>query len=244
MNSQPDLTESLIKRQQINKYSRWMYNNFKRYIGKRVLDIGSGTGNIINFFINNCERVVATEIFPGELEYIKERFIANNLECKIFDISKGDIEELKNYLFDTITCINVLEHIEDDFKAVSNMKDIIITGGRIIILVPAISKAYGTMDKACGHFRRYDKGDLEKIADTLRLKVIYNKYMNPLGLIPWIIKGKIQKKEATFSDSLDEKSSFIYNIASGILENAEKLIKAPFGISQIVVFEKEQAIHE
>lgn len=239
MNAQPDLTESLKKRQQINKYSRWMYNNFKGYIGKRVLDIGSGTGNMISFFIDNCEKVVATEIFPDELEYIKERFKSSNLECRIFDISKDNIEESKKYSFDTITCINVLEHIEDDLKAVSNMKGIIEIKGRIIILVPAVSKAYGTMDKACGHFRRYDKGDLEKIADTLGLKIISNKYMNPLGLIPWILKGKIQKKECTFSDYLDEKRSFIYNFASGLLENIEKVIKMPFGISQIVILEKE-----
>lgn len=239
MDSQPDLTEALKKRQQINKYSRWMYNNFKGYVGRRVLDIGSGTGNMISFFIDNCVKVVATEIFPDEIKYIKERFKTNNLECRIFDISKDDIEELKKYSFDTITCINVLEHIENDLNAVSKMKDIIQIKGKIIILVPAISKAYGTMDKACGHYRRYDKGDLKRIADTLGLKIICNRYMNPLGLIPWIIKGKIQKKECTFSDNLDEKSSFIYNFASGILENIEKVIKAPLGISQIVVLEKE-----
>lgn len=151
-NIHPDLSESLKKRQQINRYSRWMYNNFKDYIGKRVLDIGSGTGNMISFYINSCEKVVATEIFPAELEYISKRFESTNIECRLFDIAKSDISPLKEYLFDTITCINVLEHIEDDIKAVSNMKDIIQTGGKIIILVPAISRAYGTMDKACGHY--------------------------------------------------------------------------------------------
>lgn len=239
MNAQPDLTESLKKRQKINRYSKWMYNNIKEYIGKRVLDIGSGTGNMISFFIDNCEKIVATDIFPEEIQYMKERFKTDNFECRIFNISTDNIEELRVYSFDTITCINVLEHIEYDLKAVSKMKNIVKMRGKIIILVPAISKAFGTMDKACGHYRRYDKGDLEKIADTLGLKIIHNKYMNPLGLIPWMIKGKIQKKESTFSDNLDDNSSAIYNFASGVLENIEKIIKAPFGISQIVVFEKE-----
>lgn len=238
-NIHPDLSESLKKRQQINRYSRWMYNNFKDYIGKRVLDIGSGTGNMISFYINSCEKVVATEIFPAELEYISKRFESTNIECRLFDIAKSDISPLKEYLFDTITCINVLEHIEDDIKAVSNMKDIIQTGGKIIILVPAMSKAYGTMDKACGHYRRYDKGDLQKTANQLGLKIVSNKYMNPLGLIPWIIKGKVQKKNCTFSDNLDEKNSAFYNFAAVILENIEKVIKMPFGISQIIVLTKE-----
>lgn len=238
MKSQPDLTESLIKRQKINRYSRWMYNNFKNYIGKRVLDIGSGTGNMVGFFIDKCEKVVATEISVDGIEYIQKRFKTNNLECKLFDISKDNIDELKTFHFDTITCINVLEHIEDDVETVAKMKEIVGCGGRIIILVPASSKAYGTMDKACGHYRRYNKGDLKKIANMLDLKIIFNKYMNPLGLIPWIIKGKIQKKETTFSDDLSEKGSFAYNFAAVILENIEKIIRMPFGISEIIVFEK------
>lgn len=239
MNTQPDLTESLKKRQKINRYSKWMYNNFKCYIGKRVLDIGSGTGNMISFYMNRCEKIVATDIFPDEIQYMEERFKTNNVECITFNISSDNIDKLKDYFFDTVTCINVLEHIEDDINAVAKMKDIVGEKGKIIILVPAVSTAYGTVDKACGHFRRYDKGDLEKIADTLELRIILNKYMNPLGLIPWIIKGKIQKKESTFSDDLDNKSSFIYNFASGILESIERIVKVPFGISQIVVFEKE-----
>lgn len=240
MNIQPDLTESLKKRQKINRYSQWMYNNFKQYIGRRVLDIGSGTGNIISFFVNECEKVVATDIFTEEIQYMKNRFKTNsNFECIMFDISKDDIFELKEFCFDTVTCVNVLEHIEDDLDAVKKMKEIVARNGKIVILVPAMSKAYGTMDKACGHYRRYDKGDLEKIADTLGLKIISNKYMNPFGLIPWIIKGTIQKKQSTFSDDLGDKTSSLYNLAACVLENIEKVIKAPFGISQIVVLEKD-----
>lgn len=239
MAMQPDLTESLKKRQQINRYSRWMYNNFKDYIGNRVLDIGSGTGNIISFFIDKCEKVVATDIFPSEIEYMKERFTNNNnLECRVFNISDDDIDELKGYSFDTITCINVLEHIEDDFEALKKMKQIVINNGIIILLVPAFYFLFGTLDKKCGHFRRYNKNILKEIAIRLDLKVIAHKYFNIFGIIPWYIKGKILKKDGTFSDTLNENNSKIYNLASWLLEPFERIIKVPLGISEVIVLQK------
>jgi SAM-dependent methyltransferase len=50
---------------------------------------------------------------------------------------------------DTITCINVLEHIEKDVKALKHMKHFLKKGGKVVIFVPALQGIYGTLGPPC-----------------------------------------------------------------------------------------------
>ncbi len=240
MNEHPDLTKALEKRQDISRYSRWIYNNIRPFIKIRVLDIGSGTGNMVRFFFEeDLEIIAATDIFESQIETMKKRFgDKKNFFPFLFDISRDDCSALAEYGFDTITCINVLEHIEDDLLALVRMKEIIEHKGRIVLLVPALSWIFGTMDKACGHCRRYDRHDMDRLARKAGLEIIYKQFMNPMGIIPWFIKGRILRKMSTFSETLDKRSSFIINAVSAVLEKGEKIIRPPAGISQITVMEK------
>ncbi len=239
MLEQPNLREALIKRQKIDRYSLWMYHSFENYVGKRVLDIGTGTGNLVSFYADKCDKVITTDIFPDQVSYATERFKdLKNIECMMFDICKDDINIFKKYNLDTITCINVLEHLEDDFEVLKRAKDIIVENGKVIILVPSFSWLYGTLDKSCGHYRRYDKKILLKMARELNFTVIKDNYFNLFGIIPWYLKGKVFKKEKTFSETLNEVNSKIYNIASVILEPLEKTLKIPFGMSEIIILQK------
>ena len=96
------------------------------------------------------------------------------------------------------------------------------------------------MDSNVNHYRRYDKGELKKIADECDLTVEYNKYFNALGIIPYYIRGKKKFKSGeSFSTSLNENNSKIYNLASKILEPIERKISIPFGLSEIIVLEKK-----
>ena len=63
--------------------------------------------------------------------------------------------------FDTIVCVNVLEHIEDDVKALQAFRDIVTpANGHVLIFVPAVQAAYGPLDAELGHHRRYSKRSL------------------------------------------------------------------------------------
>ncbi len=55
------------------------------------------------------------------------------------DVLKDDLSEFCGK-FDTVICINVLEHLEDDYLAVEKMKSLLIPGGKLIIMVPAWKK--------------------------------------------------------------------------------------------------------
>ena len=188
---QPKLESNLSNWSKINRYSRWMYNLISPFVGKRVIDIGVGVGNMMQFYLPNVEIAIGIDIFDTQLEIVQERFAdkvtEGQLVTQLVDIEKDDLSVFKNYNLDTVICVNVLEHIKSDLHVVSKIKDI-INCGRIILMVPSHSAVYNHMDKNAGHFRRYDRGDLRAIAEKLDLQVQKNRYFNIFGIVLYYMK--------------------------------------------------------
>lgn len=236
--AQNNITENLNEWNKLDRYSKWIYHMYEKYIGKEVLDIGGGVGTAISFYIDKAERVVATELFENQVNIMNKRF-ENYQYFKAIqaDIMKDDFSAYDK--FDTIILINVLEHIEDDRKALANMKKLLKDSGTIIICVPAMPGLYCYMDKNVGHYRRYTKGELRVKAKRAELQVIEDKYMNFMGILPYWIKGKLKRDNGgSFSTSIDEGESKLYSIATSILEPIERVIKPPIGISEFIILTK------
>ena len=236
--AQNNITENLNAWNKLDRYSKWIYHMYEKYIGKEVLDIGGGVGTAISFYIDKAERVVATELFENQVNIMNKRF-ENYQYFKAIqaDIMKDDFSAYDK--FDPIILLNVLEHIEDDRKALANMKKLLKDSGTIIICVPAMPGLYCYMDKNVGHYRRYTKGELRVKAKRAELQVIEDKYMNFMGILPYWIKGKLKKDNGgSFSTSIDEGESKLYSIATSILEPIERVIKPPIGISEFIILTK------
>ena len=61
--------------------------------------------------------------------------------------------------FDSIVCINVLEHIENDFDEMIKIFVSLQPRSYFLLFVPAMNFLYSRMDKRIGHYRRYNKED-------------------------------------------------------------------------------------
>lgn len=95
------------------------------------------------------------------------------------------------------------------------------------------------MDRNVGHYRRYDKGVLTSLAEKCGMKIPHSGYFNALGVIPYYLKGrKAAPERESFSTSLNENNSKLYNFASKMLEPIEKTIPPKFGISEVMILEK------
>ena len=236
----------------IEKYYEWMFSKIEPFFGKRVLDIGSNRGSTFSFFLDSVDLLVATDISRKSLDFLKDRFRGNEkFQALYLDISSPDIDGLKKYNFDTIVCINVLEHIENDADALKNMGKIASTiGGKIILIVPALSALYNQMDKNVGHYRCYDKHKLANMANSMGLDVVFNCYFNMLGVPVYYLKGKLlgvkkakkksngsKNKDGSIIGSMSESTSKLYNIASCVLKPVERFIAVPIGLSEIIVIE-------
>src|SRR5712691_6930703 len=143
------------------RYNRWMFDRLRPWVGRRVLEIGAGIGNMSAFFADR-ERVVLTDTEPYYLGRLRERFADRRqvlvTELRLPDVSSG----LKTERLDTVVSLNVLEHIEDDRASLRAMHDLLRPGGRLVLLVPSLRALYGTLDEALGHFRRYVPAELSE----------------------------------------------------------------------------------
>lgn len=238
---QNELSENLSHWNYINRYSDWMYRTYAKYVGKNIFDVGAGMGRMVSYYLPDAEKVVATDIFQGQVDYMNEKF----RDYPMFEARKINVltDNLKEFheSFDTVLCINVLEHLEDDELALKNMYELLVEGGHLIIMVPAFQKLFCQMDTNVSHYRRYDRGVLKEMASKLQCEVVYNGYFNKMGVIPYWLKGKLKKKSnESFSSSLNEYNSKIYNLASLILEPIERRFPPHSGLSELIIIRKER----
>lgn len=237
---QNDISSNLKQWHRLDRYSQWMYHSYEKYIGRRVLDVGAGVGNLTKFLLDRCELVIGVDIFEHQIDIMKKRFQKySNFDAKFINILDDDVDELRQYKFDTIVCINVLEHLKDDKAAIMRMKSLLVSKGRLIILVPAGKALYSHLDKNVGHYRRYNRGELKRLAAKCKMRVIENKYFNFCGIFPYYFKGKFSKDYGgSFSSDLNGVNSKFYNYMAAFLEPVEKRIKPVIGLSEIIILEK------
>ncbi len=96
-------------------------------------------------------------------------------------VHRGVLADLPaDRLFDTITYIDVIEHIEDDRREFASAASRLKPGGRIVILAPAWQHLFSPFDARIGHFRRYSRGGLTALAAPgLRLETSF--YLDSVG---------------------------------------------------------------
>jgi SAM-dependent methyltransferase len=129
----------------------------------RGIDLGS-SGNSILSFLNNIEHKSFFDIADLPLNQYKNKFVCYPL-C-------GDLNHLpyRAGIFDFVSALDVLEHIEDDELAVSELSRILKKNGIVVITVPHRMKYYTTQDRIIGHYRRYEIGQLLSLFKKFNLK--------------------------------------------------------------------------
>ncbi|TFF89813.1 MAG: SAM-dependent methyltransferase, partial [Promethearchaeota archaeon] len=78
----------------------------------------------------------------------------------------------RNQSFDLISALDVLEHIKNDEKAISEMSRILKLGGIVVLTVPHRMKYYSKQDQIIGHYRRYE---LDQIYSLFKKYNLYEK---------------------------------------------------------------------
>src|SRR5438270_13964366 len=166
------------------RYNRWMFDRLRPWVGRRVLEIGAGIGNMSAFFADR-ERVVLTDTEPYYLGRLRQRF-ADRPHVSVAELRLPTVSPaLAAEPLDTGVCLNVLEHIEDDRASLRAMHDLLQPGGRLVLLVPALRALYGTLDEALGHFRRYVPRELAAKLGAAGFRVRHLEYFNLAGGPSW-----------------------------------------------------------
>ncbi len=153
------------------------------YIAGDVLEVGAGIGSTtVSLCRCGHRRWVCLEPDPELAKKIAILREAKQLpDC--FEIRVGTVEDLdEREKFDTISYIDVLEHIQEDGKEAREAARRLRSGGHLIVLSPAHPALYTTFDAAIGHYRRYTKQSLSRVVpEEMKVRKLF--YADSIGLI-------------------------------------------------------------
>ncbi len=176
------------------RFNRWMADVIRPFCGRRLLEIGSGTGNLTRELVPR-DRYVASDVNPLYLHTL-ENLTADRpyLTAQYTDVTElGSFPRLEGG-FDTVVCLNVIEHVDDDRGALENIRAVLAEEGRAVVLVPSGPWNFGSLDEALGHKRRYAPEALRKVAAEAGFEVKALVPFNRLSSLPWFLNGRILRR--------------------------------------------------
>jgi glycosyltransferase involved in cell wall biosynthesis/phospholipid N-methyltransferase len=176
-------------------FNGWMADTVSPYLGTVVLELGAGLGNLTRVLASKRRHYIATDIDSEHLSRLHARLHHRpNIETAVCDLTKSADFEPWLGKVDSVVCLNVLEHIEDDMAGLRNIYKCLKPGGRAVILVPQGSAVYGTLDEVLGHFRRYSKSELEGKMKSAGYRVERVLEFNRITYPGWYVNGRVLKR--------------------------------------------------
>jgi len=212
----------------------------------RYLDAGCSCGYMLE---DVCKMVpgieaIGTDYFSAGLAKCHARLS----DIPLFQMDLLDCRFPDN-LFDAVTCLNVLEHIQDDTGVLKQLFRIMRPAGRLAVTVPMGRSLYDIYDQVHYHVRRYEIGELLDKVRSAGFKVIkYNHFgvfvypafylVKSLNRLKLRSAAEEDKKLIVFNQIKDTSRSFLMEKFSDIEYYLGKYVRYPVGIRAYVVCEK------
>jgi 2-polyprenyl-3-methyl-5-hydroxy-6-metoxy-1,4-benzoquinol methylase len=206
-----------------------------------ILNVGAATGRSSEMLepFGNIQSI--------EYDEPSFQFCRDELKMKI---DQGSITELPypDNAYDCVCAFDVVEHVEDHQKAMSELFRVCKPGGKIFITVPAFMSLWSNHDVVNHHFRRYRKQQMLDLFSANGGRLLRSTYFNFFLFIPIFLVRSLQriftrKKQKELKPDNDMiESGFINTIFHSIFSFERSLLKKmsfPFGVSLMVVWEKK-----
>lgn len=222
------------------RYHRWILQTFRPYLGRRLVEVGAGSGAFSELLWElPLESLAMIEPSASMYRLLAERVggLAGGRPLVTYNaVFRRVADEVRRELRpDSIIYVNVLEHIADDEGELREVYRTLGPGGRVLIFVPALPWLFGKFDERVGHFRRYTRSELERKCVAAGFRVLLSRYFDLAGVVPWWLKYKLLK-----SDSLDARAVGLYDrFAVPLTRAVESLLTPPVGKNVILIAERD-----
>jgi len=209
-------------------FNAWVYSRIHPYLGRRIAEIGCGTGTFTTMIAAQGYTVTGFDIHAPYVEVARERlrkFPSCNAIC-------ADVTAMPwaHQSFETIVMLDVLEHIEDDVGSLRKLRDGLGSDGRLILKVPAGMWLYSTMDKAIGHFRRYSRRSLAHTLNQAGFSVVAVSLNKDAAIPGWWLNGRVLKRVIPPAHQVT-----LFERVMPMVRTVEDALRPPIGISLIAV---------
>jgi SAM-dependent methyltransferase len=202
-----------------------------------VLDMGCGTGGFVLDMLERGQRVRGLDSSEEMLAMGRRLLTENGFSPD--HLVQGQLTEYLNESTDPVTqavCLDVIEHIEDDERAVGQLHSLLEPGGRLVLTVPAIPGLYGEKDRKVGHYRRYSPAMLRDLFPDDQWEIEALRYWNLVGVPVTWFAVKVQKRAV--DESVRSGQGAVARTVSGLLRwwflVVENRIRPPLGLTLVL----------
>lgn len=158
----------------------------------------------------------------------------------------GSLERLPypDATFDVVTCLDVLEHLPNDVRALAELRRVTTPGGHLLLTVPAYQALWSAHDEANHHYRRYRRGTLRPAAVGAGWEIVRDSYFNStllpaaalVRLVRKLWRGRGRRSELTFTPAwLDPVLALPFRLEASLLRHGLRL---PAGLSVLAVLRR------
>lgn len=215
------------------RFNCWMYKTVSPFLHGKILEIGSGIGNLSSYFIQEHKDITLSDYDERYIQLLKKKFPnQNSIHLDLSDhLFKEKHHQLENS-YDAVFLLNVLEHIQDDLRAINYCRYLLKPGGSLLVLVPSYSFLYSKMDKMLGHYRRYLPASLNEVITKNELTVEKTFHFNALGIAGWWWNKFFGMAE------ISEAKMKFYNAMVPFAQLLDTIVLNKIGLSIITVAKK------
>ena len=177
-----------------HRFNFWMGETLRPWVGSRVLEIGAGIANLTSR-LTPRDVYVASDVNESYLGYLNN-FATGKPYLKVARVDLADratFDALEDR-FDTVICLNVLEHVADPIAALRNIHGALMGGGRVVLYVPAGQWLYSSLDDALSHRCRYSPAMLRAELETAGFEVEHLQSFNRTSVPSWWWNGKVLRR--------------------------------------------------
>lgn len=207
-----------------------------------ILDVGCGTGTTLGY-LSPYGRGVGVDIERAALEYTRRRGISRVVQSAASDLAFGDDT------FDLICALDILEHVDDDSRALRECYRTCKPGGLVLITVPAYRFLWGRQDEISRHRRRYVTSDVRQRVAEAGFFIRRLTYFNTL-LFPIIASIRLFRRwrgprpeQPLRSDFSMTQPGLVNDLLAAIFGGESLLLRyldLPFGVSILCIAEKRR----
>lgn len=202
-----------------------------------ILDIGTSTGTNLRML-----RDLGFSNFQGV--DLSDDAIVWCATKGLGKVTKGDVCDLPfaDGQFQFVLATDIIEHVDDDLKALTEIRRVLAPNGAALVTVPAFSSLWGLQDDVARHKRRYRKQQLLRLIGGAGLRCSDSFYFNFLLFLPiWLARQIMHRLRISLASENEVNTPMLNRLLTAVFSldvTTAPSIRPPFGVSIAAVVER------
>ncbi len=176
------------------RFTGWLADTVRPFVGQRVLEIGSGLGSLTSLLLPR-EQYTASDVDSLHLRHLGNVYGRNpRVRVRRLDLAAATDFAAERGCYDTVVCRDALAHVADDAAGRRNLFEALEPGGRAILVVPQGERLFGDLDRALGRCRRYTREELIAKAISAGFEIEQVSDFNRAAAPAWYANAVLLKR--------------------------------------------------